>query len=59
MFDHFQNMLKLGKQQFFGLTPKPRKINFLEKKNFLIFQVASDMKDSDTKWGMVCMVKVS
>ena len=22
-------------------------------------QVASDMKNSDTKWGMVCMVEVS
>jgi hypothetical protein len=28
--------------------------------NFIQFyQVASDMKNSDTRWGMVCMVKVS
>ena len=46
---YFQVQVGLGLGEGLGFTREA------ERKK----QVATDLKDSDTKWGMVCMVKLS
>ena len=59
MFDHFPNMFGLLKLNSRRAELAKLKNQLFGIKKFSDFQVPTDMKDSDTKWGMVCMVKVS